>query len=721
MSIYATAYELLPLLSFIFNVFIISLVLRSDWRSLRNRIFVLLLLTMGLWGITTFGVRTSPHPFGAELAQIWEEGAIIMVLGVSVLFYHFSLLYSNIRAPRIVLPSFYILWGVFALLSLSGQIVREVAEATLIGGYLGWTPRYTTLGYIYLGVGFIPALLGVYNLLWVYRATRGPEEKNRALYMMVGAGICLMGATSDLFFAGGMFFYPFGVMANLYFVALTTVAMLKYQLLELRVVLRSGVIYTILGIFIVGVYGVVFSLFYFSFSSQSEPARLLSSMTAASVVAIALQPLLNQMQHWADAWFYRERYDHLQALEQFSQETKDITDLKSISESLTGLVRRAMVANSACLLLPTPQAAEFQVASSSGLKDADDLTFRTNSPILSWLRENDGILTRKDLDVIARFRSLSVAEQQAVNRLDMELLIPLKTKGHLTGGLVVGPKLAEADYSRGDINLLRTVVNQTATAIENARLYSEETERVAELEEMEKLKQTLLLTVSHELKMPLTAIKAGTEMLEMQEDLPEGSPKRRLLRSISRGVERLERLVEESLDYARMQDSNLELELEPTEIRELYEDTIALLMPMSRAKRQTLELRLPEYLPTVYVDRRRCERILLNLVSNATRYTQLGGDVAVVVTVIPDYLITSVVDSGQGVPEGDLEKIFDVYYRRSSNDGRGAAASSGIGLAIAKYLVELHGGKIWVNSMVGEGSSFHFSLPLGDRNENSSD
>ena len=72
MSIYATAYELLPLVSFIFNVFIISLILRSDWRSLRNRIFVLMLLTMGLWGITTFGMRTSPHPYGADLALIWR-------------------------------------------------------------------------------------------------------------------------------------------------------------------------------------------------------------------------------------------------------------------------------------------------------------------------------------------------------------------------------------------------------------------------------------------------------------------------------------------------------------------------------------------------------------------------------------------------------------------------------------------------------------------------
>ena len=243
------------------------------------------------------------------------------------------------------------------------------------------------------------------------------------------------------------------------------------------------------------------------------------------------------------------------------------------------MVRRAMVANSAALLLPAPRSAEFQVSSASGLKEADDISLRSSSPMLTWLRDNDGILTSKDLDVIARFRALSVADQQAVEELDMELLIPLKSKGQLTGGLIVGPKLADGNYSRGDIKLLRTVANQTATAIENARLYSEEAERLVELEELEKLKQTLLLTISHELKTPLTAIKAGTEMLELQENAPATSAKGRLLRSINRGVERLERLVEESLDYARMQDANLELELEPTDLAELYEETMVLLSP----------------------------------------------------------------------------------------------------------------------------------------------
>ena len=199
----------------------------------------------------------------------------------------------------------------------------------------------------------------------------------------------------------------------------------------------------------------------------------------------------------------------------------------------------------------------------------------------------------------------------------------------------------------------------------------------------------------------------------MQDEGPAEGPQARLLRSINRGVERLERLVDESLDYARMQDSNLELDLQPTDLRELYEDTMGIVLPAARAKKQELELNIPEEIPSVVIDRRRCERVLLNLISNANRYTQSGGKISVDVQVESNYLLTSVVDTGQGVPEDELDKIFNVYYRNSAADGKGAGRSSGLGLAIAKYLVELHGGRIWVDSQVGVGSSFHYSLPLG--------
>jgi hypothetical protein len=180
-NVYASFYELLPLLSFIFNIFLISLVLRSDWRNTRNRVFALLLFTMGLWGLTIFGMRTSPHPDGADLALIWEKAATVMVLGAAVLFYHFSLLYTRIKTPGIVLPAFYLVWAGFAGLSIAGYVVSHVEGVDLFGGYVGWSARFTGLGILYLAVGYLPAFLGMYNLVLNYRTIKSPEEKNRTL------------------------------------------------------------------------------------------------------------------------------------------------------------------------------------------------------------------------------------------------------------------------------------------------------------------------------------------------------------------------------------------------------------------------------------------------------------------------------------------------------------------------------------------------------------
>jgi len=510
------------------------------------------------------------------------------------------------------------------------------------------------------------------------------------------------------------------MLANLYFTALTTVAMLKHQLMELKVALRSGVTYTLVGTLIAGVYGGVFTLFHYLFQSGDGSGALWSSIAAATVVAIALQPVLAQVQHWADRWLYRERHDHLKILEHFSRETKDITSLSTLSEALTSLVRRAFRADSACLLLPEPSGSHFSMASANGLATTNNVRLRDDSPILSWLRHHEGVLARKDLDSVAHFRPLNMEDLNGLNELQAEMLIPLQAKGQLTGVLVVGPKPSDEDYAASEINLLRTVVDQTATAIENARLHALEAKRLSELEQLEKLKQTLLLTVSHEIKTPLTAIKAGTEMLQIQEEASPSSAKGRLLRSINRGVERLERLVEESLDYAKMQDSNLELELELTDLKELYEETISIASPAIRAKRQTLEVNIPEFVPPVLIDPRRCERILLNLISNANKYTQAEGHILVQVKVEQSWIITSVTDNGPGISEHELDKIFNVYYRGEAADGRGAGQSSGLGLAIAKYLVELHEGRIWVESQVGKGSTFSYSLPLGGRYESAS-
>ena len=194
-------YEILPLISFIFSILLISLVLRSDWRSFQHRVFALFLLSMGLWGFTIFGMRSSPS---LDSAFTWEKVVIAVIPGMPIFFYHFTLLFTRATANRLLLRSFYGLWVIFAILSLTtGLIVSGMEEKSY-----GHAPVFAALFVPYLAFAYVPTLLGLANLVKRYRASPSPEERNRALYILAGATLSLIGATTDVLAAQEAIPYP---------------------------------------------------------------------------------------------------------------------------------------------------------------------------------------------------------------------------------------------------------------------------------------------------------------------------------------------------------------------------------------------------------------------------------------------------------------------------------------------------------------------------------
>ncbi|MDA1257778.1 MAG: HAMP domain-containing sensor histidine kinase, partial [Chloroflexi bacterium] len=281
-----------------------------------------------------------------------------------------------------------------------------------------------------------------------------------------------------------------------------------------------------------------------------------------------------------------------------------------------------------------------------------------------------------------------------------------------------GPKVAGEDYSEDDISFLVSVADRSAMVIENSRMYALEMERLDELERLDSLKSNLLLTVSHELKSPLTAIKTAVDLLdatEPQPDVPplEGarpSPRSRLLRTLKSGVDRLERLTQESLDYAAMQSANLELNMVPMNLDEIVEEASSLLNPAMRSRGQEFTLNVADGSSTVTADPPRVERIVTNLLSNAHKFTPAGGSITVDIYDEGKSRIVRVTDTGEGISEDEKDLVFSPYYRSKNADGR-QHGGTGLGLSIARYLAELHGGALDLHSEVGVGSVFTLRLP----------
>lgn len=236
---------------------------------------------------------------------------------------------------------------------------------------------------------------------------------------------------------------------------------------------------------------------------------------------------------------------------------------------------------------------------------------------------------------------------------------------------------------------------------------------VTRFKNLDRMKSEFIATVSHELRTPLTSINMAVDIMS-QEVLGKVNERQRdMLATAKDDCERLTKLVKELLDMSRLESGKYELKRERINLRSLVEEALKPLQLQFREKGIRLETEIPAETPEIPGDQRQLSWVVANLVSNALRYTPADGTVTVHSDLINDSVRVSVKDSGRGIPPDAVEVIFDKFVQiKQSTDA--TPGSVGLGLAIAKEVVEAHGGKIWVESSVGRGSTFFFTIPRSE-------
>ncbi len=289
------------------------------------------------------------------------------------------------------------------------------------------------------------------------------------------------------------------------------------------------------------------------------------------------------------------------------------------------------------------------------------------------------------------------------------IAVPLRSRGQVKGSLILVGLREGTAFSQSEIRVVAAFASYAAVVIEISRLLRE-TGQVAALKEADKLKTEFLSNVSHELRTPLTSIRISIDSLLAGVPPKSEDPRDRLLRNIQRNVERLSALVSELLDMARLQSGRVELHREEVDLRDVVRESVDTIRPLAESKGISLDMRLPALRMAASADKGRLGQALLNLLTNATEYTPADGCITVSAHADDGHAILTVRDTGPGIPATEQSQIFERFYRGSAAGGA-RRAGLGLGLPIAKALVDLHGGSIWVESKVGEGTAFHISLP----------
>ena len=272
--------------------------------------------------------------------------------------------------------------------------------------------------------------------------------------------------------------------------------------------------------------------------------------------------------------------------------------------------------------------------------------------------------------------------------------VPLTIKDRIIGVIEVLNKREDTDFTGGDIQTLTTLATQAAIAIENARLFKQNDQ---------------LVNVFHELSSPMASIIGHSQLMLSTPDI-DNDDMRSGLESINREATRLSHIVNDFLDLAKIETGRVSMNKSPVDFETLIREVINLFYPQSIEKEITLSLDTVAKLPPISADRDRLKQALISLIDNAIKYNRRHGDITIRLSCNEVRAQISIQDTGRGILPHDLELIFDKFYRVQNDMDEFNGA--GLGLALAKKIVEAHQGDIWVESEMGVGSIFTFSLPL---------
>jgi signal transduction histidine kinase len=438
---------------------------------------------------------------------------------------------------------------------------------------------------------------------------------------------------------------------------------------------------------------------------------LLQTFADQAVIAIENVRLFQELQ--ARTAELARSVEQLKALGEVSHTISSTLDLDTVLRSVAAHAVQLSGTDGAAIHEYDEQAGQFDVRATHALDDDTVSILRANPNRMGEGAVGRAAALREPVqipDVLAEGAYQGRLRETIVRSGFRALLaVPLLREEGIVGGLVVVRK-SPGEFAAELVDLLRTFANQSALAIQNAKLFREIEEKGRQLEIADRHKSEFLANMSHELRTPLNAIIGFSEVL-LERMFGEVNDKQtEYLEDILSSGRHLLSLINDILDLSKIEAGRMELELGHFDLPIAIDNAITLVRERASRHGIGLDVRVESQLGSFVGDERKIKQVLLNLLSNAVKFTPEGGKVAVGAVRANGSVEISVSDTGIGIAADDREAIFE-EFRQVGSDYARKREGTGLGLTLARRFIELHGGRIWVKSEVGRGSTFTFSLP----------
>jgi len=669
-----------------------------------HRVWIYFNLSIAAWGFGAFIVGQATYPASAIFA--WKL-AHIGIIFIPICFFHTICVFAEIETKRRKSIIFAYLQGLlFLFLNLAGLLttqVRFVFNSFYYNQSAGFLYPLFVIAWISL------VILGIYELVLYYLRSSGIKKK-QSLYLLVGMLVGFSGGITNFLPEFEIDIYPFGNFTIPIYCLISTYAILRHRLMDIYIAMKRTAAYSLsagllMGLFVVLVLAVTNLL-----STFANVSSFRISIFAAVLIAFLFNPLRNWIQNLIDKIFYKKSYDYYSIIQQVSSTLASMFELEKIYQFTGDVIYDSMGLKNVNLLVGLPGGAfdivyhtspkkDRNIIDRSGSEKPEEMKMNKFTGILKYLKASDSILVKDEL----RGYEESLG-QEAIDRIKKELeifqgeaVVPVFIDKKLSLLIILGQKHSGDMFTSEDMDLLKTISNQTAIALKNVRLYQEKvnSEKLASLGMMSG-------TFAHEIRNPLTSLKTFAQLMPEKYNDPEFRDT--FSRIVISDIQKIDGLISDLLDFSTERKSTRMNNFNLIELVDGVVDYVESKLEFERSK-ITIEKNYNEQEINMMGDTEKYKQALGNIVMNGCQAMHGEGILRIGIKPNGKNVEIAVEDTGEGINPEDLPKIFDPFVTTKK-------MGIGLGLAISKRIIEDYSGKIYVKSQPAQGTTFTISLPV---------
>ncbi len=692
-------------LAFAMNLTLCLIVLSSKPKNIPQRVFACFVLSFATWNIGEVIMISGPNPAYAIF------GVKVIFAGLTFapfFFLHFSLVFPFKRPNgwtevwRLI-PFYLIPAGTLVTFFLTFEIhtgrFREMRSVFYYGLLL--EERQIFLVFVGLVSLFwtICAFWGIMNLIRSFRTTRIPRQKLQIKYLIFG--IVTMAIAGTVINLSNYFLeleWPIFFLASLYSLLVSvffTIALIRYRLLDIHLIIRGGIVYSTVSGLILAIYILIIKNIGEAISRKAYESSVWVESAMILALVFLLLPFQRKVGDWIDRFFYMDRVRFRAKLSEFGRTLTELVDLGEVAKTTVYFITQTFHVDRVVFFFLTDDGDEYRQI--YGTPFLGERAYSFQGPFAKRMRSNGTPMHLEHL----RAEGGDVEEIDGLVEEGWVVAAPVALKEKLVGFLLLGEKGSQKDYTQEEIELLEAFLSQGVLAVSRALVYRDMSLKDKQILQAEKMAAIgeLAAGIAHEIRNPLGIITGSAETIQKHE---QQKIREEMTGYILEESKRINGLITHLLDFAKPKEP----QLIHCDLREVLEKTLFILSPQAHTLGVEIRKDIPQEPVKVSIDPEQMRQAFTNFGVNALEAMPHGGVLKVTLKEnAGDRVLVQFIDTGQGIPKKLQVKVFDPFF--TTKEG-----GTGLGLSIAHRIVAQHGGSILIEGGSQGGSTFTVHLPV---------